>query len=65
MKILLREQQDELLKCVAACQIICNSYVKNVEAFAKMTENLSYIAVNVGGNSGADKVMNTVRKYNE
>ena len=30
-----------------------------------MTENLADIAVTVGGEYGADKVMNTVHKYNE
>ena len=30
-----------------------------------MTENLANIAVIVGACSGADKVMNTVHKYNE
>ena len=36
-----------------------------IEAGTKMTENLADIAVTVGGESGADKVMNTVHKYNE
>lgn len=30
-----------------------------------MTKNLADIAVTIGGESGADKVMNTVYKYNE
>lgn len=70
MKILSRKQQDEILKRVAACQIICNNYIgintrDEIEAGTKMTENLSDIAVTIGGESGADKVMNTVHKYNE
>ena len=65
MKILSRKQQDEILKRIAACQIICNNYIKDIEAFDKMTENLADIAVTVGGESGVDKVMNTVHKYNE
>ena len=65
MKILLREQQDELLKRVTACQIICNNYVKDIEAFSKITENLADIAVTVGGCLGASKVMNTTNKYAE
>lgn len=65
MKILSRKQQDEILKRVAACQIICINCIENIEAFDKMTENLADIAVTVGGESGVDKVMNTVHKYNE
>lgn len=70
MKILSRKQQDEILKRVAACQIICNNYISinprdEIEAGTKMTENLADIAVTIGGESGADKVMNTVHKYNE
>ena len=70
MKILSRKEQDEILKRIAACQIICNNYIgvktrDEIEAGAKMTENLADIAVAVGGSVGADKVMNTVHKYNE
>lgn len=65
MKILSRKQQNEILKRVAACQIICNNYIEDIEAFDKMTENLSDIAVTIGGESGANKVMNTVYKHNE
>ena len=70
MKILSRKEQDEILKRVAACQIICNNYIgiktrDEIEAGAKMTENLADIAVTVGAPEGADKVMNTVHKYND
>ena len=69
MKVLSRKQQDDILKRVAACQIVCNKYIginrDEIEAGTKMTENLAYIAVAIGGESGADKVMNTVHKYNE
>lgn len=65
MKILSRKKQDEILKCVAACQLICNTYVKDIEAYTKMTENLAEIAGIVGACSGINKVMNTVHKYNE
>lgn len=70
MKILSRKEQDEILKRIAACQIICNNYIgiktrDEIEAGAKMTENLADIAVTVGGPAGADKVMNTVHRYNE
>ena len=69
MKILSRKEQDEVLKRIAACQIICNKYIgiktSEIESGTKMTENLADIAVTVGGESGADKVMNMVHKYNE
>lgn len=70
MKILSRKEQDEILKLIAACQIICNNYIgiktkDEIEAGTKMTENLADIAVTIGGEYGADKVMNTVHKYNE
>ena len=70
MRILSRKEQDEILKRIAACQIICNNYIgiksrDEIEAGSKMTENLAEIAVTVGGSAGADKVMNTVYKYND
>ena len=70
MKILSRNEQDEILKRIADCQIICNNYIgiktrDEIGAGTKMTENLADIAIAVGGCSGADKVMNTVYKYNE
>lgn len=70
MKILSRKEQDEILKRIAACQIICNNYIgvktrDEIEAGTKMTENLADIAVTVGGSAGADKVMNMVYRYNE
>lgn len=70
MKVLSRKEQDEILKRVAACQIICNNYIRiktrdEIEAGSKIAENLADIAVTVGGSAGADKVMNTIHKYNE
>ena len=70
MKILSRKEQDEILKRIAACQIICNNYIgvktrDEIEAGTKMTENLADIAVSIGCSAGADKVINTVHKYNE
>ena len=54
MKILSRKEQDEILKRIAACQIICNKYIgiktkDEIEAGTKMTENLADIAIVVGG----------------
>lgn len=70
MKILSRKEQDEILKRIAACQIICENYIgvktrDEIEDGTKMTENLADIAVSIGGSIGVDKVMNTVHKYNE
>lgn len=63
MKILSRKQQDDILKRVAACQIICNNYIDDIEDFDKMTENLANIVANVDLRSGVDKVVNTIHKY--
>lgn len=63
MKIMSRKKQDEILKRVAACQIICNKYIKDIEAMERMTENLADISIIVDGSSGASKVQNTIRKY--
>lgn len=63
MKILSNKQKDELLKRVAACQIIANNYVDNIEAHTKITENLADIAIEIGGCEGATKVQGTVLKY--
>lgn len=70
MKILTRKEQDEILKRIAACQIICNNYIgiktrDEIEARTKMAENLAFIAVTIGGEYGVDKVINTVHKYKE
>lgn len=65
MKFLSKNEQDEILKRVTACQIICNNYVKDIEAVSKITENLADIAVTVGGCLGASKVMSTTNKYAE
>lgn len=65
MKILSRKQQDEILKRVAACQIICANHINDIEAFSKMTENLCDIAITIDLRSGTDKVMNMVHKYNK
>lgn len=63
MKLLTKNKQDELLKRIAACQIICNEYIDDIEAMDKMKENLASLAIEIGGCSGATKVQNTVRKY--
>lgn len=65
MKLLTKKEQEEILKRIAACQIIANEYISDVEAYDKMTENLVDIAISVGGCEGVEKVQNTVRKYNE
>ena len=46
MKILSRKEQDEILKRIATCQIICNNYIgvktrDEIDAGTKMTENLA------------------------
>lgn len=63
MKLLTKNKQDELLKHVATCQIICNKYINDIEAMEKMTENLASLAIKIGGCSGATKVLNEFRNY--
>lgn len=63
MKILTSKQQDEILKRITACQIICNNYIEDMEAFDKMTENLADVAITVGGCGKISKVQSTVEKY--
>lgn len=64
MKLLSKKECDEVLKRVTACQIIANEYVKDIEAFDKIAENLADISISIGDCMGASKVQNTVRKYN-
>ena len=65
MKLLQKRDCDEILKRIAACHIIANEYISDIEAFKKITENLSDITLSVGGRKGADKVQNTYRKYSK
>lgn len=63
MKLLFRKEQDEILKRIIACQIICGKYVEDIESFVKMTENLSKISLIIGGESGTAKVNMTLDNY--
>lgn len=63
MKILTRKQQNEFLKRIADCQIICNNYLEVMEALDKITENLADMAILVDGCAGADKVLKTMHSY--
>lgn len=65
MKLLSGEQQDEILKRITACQIICNNYIDDIDAVTYMTENLADVALEVGGINGATKVINTMHQYNK
>lgn len=40
MKILTRKQQNEFLKRIADCQIICNNYLEVMEALDKIKEEI-------------------------
>ena len=65
MKLLTKNKQDELLKRIAACQIICNKYVNDIEAATYLTEHLATLSIEIGGCSGASKVLNTVHEYTD
>ena len=63
MKILTNKKKDELLKRIAACQIIANNYIADIEALEQITENLADMAIDIGGVYGADRVVKTVHLY--
>lgn len=63
MKLLFRKEQDEILKRIIACQIICDKYVEDTEGFVKMTENLSKISLITGGVSGVAEINIALEKY--
>lgn len=63
MKILSRNEQEEILKRISASQIICNAHLHDTEAFVQITKNLSDIIIMVGGLRGVEKVNNKVKKY--
>lgn len=63
MKILTNKKEDELLKRIAACQIIATNYITDIEALERITENLSDMAIEIGGAYGVSRVVNTVRLY--
>lgn len=70
MKILSRKQQDEILKRMIALQVIFNKPVIEIRTrdeneAKKWQKILADMAIAISGKSGADKIMNTVHKYNE
>ena len=65
MKILTKKTQDMILKQLAACQIIADHYIEDIEAYTCMTENLASIIFDIGGPEACVKVNYTCRKYDK
>lgn len=60
MRILTKKKQNEILKKVTTCQILCNHHISDIEASTHMTENLADMTIEIGGETGADKVARSV-----
>ena len=68
MKILTKKKQDEILKRIAANEIISgDAFAEKMTAdsFTEIIENNAEIAFAVGGITGMVKTMNTVERYRE
>ena len=65
MKILTNKKEDELLKRIAACQIIAANYIADIEALEQITENLSDMAIKIGGAYGISRVVKIVNLYHD
>ena len=62
MKILTRKKQDEILKRLAANEIIAISCLKH-ECFEKFIDNSANIVYDIGGIKGMNKVRNTITNW--
>ena len=66
MKILSKKKCEEVLKRLAANEIIQLEYgLHDIDAETKATENRAEIAYIVGGIEGMNKIQNTLRKRRE
>ena len=63
MKIINKDTQNDILKRVAAMQIMAEHLPMPMEYFEKFCEHLSSIAMDVGGEKGTTLVLITVREY--
>lgn len=64
MKILTRKKQDEILKRLAANNIIAIPCLRP-ESFEKFIDNSVNIVYDIGGIKGLNKVSNTITKWLE
>ena len=65
MKILTKKRQNEILKRIAACKIITDNYIDDIEAYTYMTQNIASISHLIGGTYGAEKVYMTAINYDK
>lgn len=66
MRVLTTAKQDELLKRIAACQIIVNN-IKGIDPnfYATLGEHFANMAYDIGGIEGITKVKNTAFGWNK
>ena len=62
MKIITKKKADEILKRIAANEIIGIEHIKDVEAHTKFIENNADIAFEIGGVKGMTKIQNTLKE---
>ena len=62
MKIITKKKADEILKRITANEIIGIKYIKDIEAYTKLSENNTDIAFEIGGVKGMTKIQNTLKR---
>ena len=62
MKIITTKKVDEILKRITANEIIGIEYIKDIEAYTKLSENNTDIAFEIGGVKGMTKIQNTLKR---
>ena len=62
MKIITKKKVDEILKRIAANEIIGIEYINDIEAHTKLSENNADIAFEISGIKGMTKIQNTLKR---
>ena len=62
MKIITKKKVNEILKRIAANEIIGIEYINNIETHTKLSENNADIAFEIGGIKGMTKIQNTLKR---
>ena len=62
MKIITKKKADEILKRIAANEIIGIEYINDIEAHTKLSENNADIAFEIGGIERMTKIQNTLKR---
>ena len=62
MKIITKKKADEILKRITANEIISIEYIKDIEAYTKLSENNTDIAFEIGRIKGMTKIQNTLKR---